>query len=114
MTENNNEEMLLPIHRQFTDKEKHDWMHREYKVLEVKHKALIFSNKKVISKNKILLKVIAEHEAEIPSVIHKNQATVTVKTFLKLRKQYNIMVENFWRVNDELLELKKNLQAEKL
>ncbi len=107
------DETLLPIHRQLTDKEKYDWAMKSFRELEVKFRHVLAQNEKLISKNNSLAEKLKEWEEETPHNM-KGIDKVNAKTYLKLHKSYKSMTDNFWRVNDELRELKKNLQSEKL
>ncbi len=106
-------ETLLPIHRNFTDKEKIGLAHKKYNELERKFKNILIQNENLAYKNKQLSDKLKAYEEEIPETLN-GKTEIKAQTFLRLRKRYTEMVANFWRVNDELMVFKKQIKSEQL
>lgn len=108
-------ETLLPIHRQFTDKEKLGLAIQREKELKVLLSNMERQNEQLHNKIVDLQKEVKEWEdADINEPMgRKNIKIVTGKTYRKLYRSYRSMTDNFWRVNDELRALKKKVEEEK-
>lgn len=120
-----NDETLLPIHRDFTDKEKADWYHRDLVRCKAHNQGLEKAVKRLKEEVKLLRQekvAITNENAVIKADLKKwddytedqLQSIVISKGIKKLKSNYQDMTANFWRVNDELRELKNKIEEEKL
>ncbi len=99
------EETLLKLYRDFTDKEKVDWLLSDNRGLKNKIKVIISENDRLKNKNKELQARIKEDENLYPSAIDRNNF-VKAKTHNKLLKRYNELDKRFWELLHKIKEEK--------
>ena len=101
----NSEEPLLKLHRDFTDKEKLDWLRIDYRKLEKKLSEIELENENLKIRNKKLSDKIKKDDLQFPSALN-GEKTVSVKAYFKLRKMYDDLDKRFWEVIQELNQYK--------
>jgi len=107
------QEPLLELYREFSDKEKLGWIIRDFNLLKKRFSRLQRENNNLKVRNEKLSKKIKEDDLQYPSKL-SGQTTVSVKAYFKLRERYKQMEERFWEVNQELNKLKGESTCEKL
>lgn len=99
------EDILLEIHRDFTDKEKIDWLTNDCRKLRMQLQNLTNQNNNLNKINAALTKRIKDDEDLSPSEINKEKF-VKAKTHNKLLKRYKEMDKRFWEMVHEIKEEK--------
>jgi len=97
-------EILLPLHREYSEAEHLAAARDKIKRLEITFDALRLINNNLEKENFRLKQKIKNNDLNIPESLEGK--TVSAKAFYKMQRRLQMWEENFWRVQKELDELK--------
>lgn len=101
------EEPLLELHRNFSDKEKLEWLISEHRILKKEFQKVVSENKTLKIENSKFRKQIKDDDLQLPSTLNGRE-TVTVKAYMKLRRRCGMFETRVW----ELVSERNRLQVD--
>jgi predicted RNase H-like nuclease (RuvC/YqgF family) len=103
------QETLLPLHREFTDKERVELCSIKVKKLIRQTEDLQGEITRLKAQNEKLSTQLKETDLQFPSTLY-GKDTVSVKSYMRLHRRYQELDTRFWEVVQELNQLKKEEQ----